>query len=91
VFNNLSSLVFHHLEFNEYKGSIWRRIQTKKVKEIAGILKKEKCVCLCSNCHRLLHAPYFISDIIYFLENDEKIKTTSFYNQFQKHFLTLMS
>ena len=85
VFHNLPSLIFHHKKFNQYKENIWRRIQTKKVEEIIRILKKEKCICLCSNCHRLLHAPYFLTYIINYLKDDEIPKVKSFYDQLIKN------
>ena len=84
VFNNLPSLIFHHLETNKKEKNVWRTIQTKSIKDIITILREEKCICVCSNCHRLLHTPYFVSDIINHLGTEKRIKAISFFESMKK-------
>ena len=58
VENNLPSLSFHHRN-SKVKEHVWKQLKRLEVKKIADILRKEDAVCLCSNCHRMIHFVYF--------------------------------
>ena len=55
IFNNLASLVFHHLD-PIIKDSEISALLHLSCEMIYEILKKEKVVCLCANCHSLIHS-----------------------------------
>jgi hypothetical protein len=57
VINDLPSLVFHHLD-PEKKELNWQSLQNLDTKEILNNLIKEKVVCLCFNCHSIIHSKY---------------------------------
>ncbi|MFX0022688.1 MAG: hypothetical protein ACFE9S_10200 [Candidatus Hermodarchaeota archaeon] len=64
VQTNLPSLGFHHILPPQKEVVIkWDKISRLNIKEIAYLLKTEKCICLCSNCHSILHSKHFISNI----------------------------
>jgi len=46
-------------------------LKSKDIKEIIEWLKNDECICLCANCHALLHSKLFnkYSDLI--LKNTE--------------------
>jgi len=56
--NALSVLEFHHRNPNikEFK---WEHIAKYHLEEILSIIKNEDCVCLCKNCHALIHSKHF--------------------------------
>jgi len=57
--NHPSCLEFHHLDPNEKEGGISEMLKRRLDKEI--ILKEiEKCIVLCSNCHKKEHYKPFI-------------------------------
>lgn len=72
IMDNLPAYDFHHKNFKLEKanGSIWRRILTKEVTTIIELLIKEECVVLCSNCHRLVHATHFNSNVDNILDGE---------------------
>ncbi|MHA1671903.1 MAG: hypothetical protein ACTSV5_15230 [Promethearchaeota archaeon] len=55
IFNNLASLSFHHLD-PILKDSEISALLHLSCEMIYEILKKEKVVCLCTNCHSLIHS-----------------------------------
>jgi len=60
VNNNLPALEFHHISKTVDSDRLrWNKIKKYGIKEIIEILTNEKCICLCSNCHTLLHATQF--------------------------------
>jgi DNA-binding PadR family transcriptional regulator len=65
---NLASMNFHHKEKTLNKKSNWQSLQDKDSFDISHTLIVEKCICLCSNCHSLLHSNY--------LENIRSISRT---------------
>ncbi|MCK4379682.1 MAG: hypothetical protein KAW51_00985 [Candidatus Lokiarchaeota archaeon] len=64
VKNNLPSLGFHHILPSKKETVIkWDTISKFSLKKISYLLISEKCVCLCSNCHTILHSVSFIRNI----------------------------
>ena len=55
------------------KTNEWSIMKSKNIEEIIRWLKEDKCVCLCSNCHTILHSVLYIkyADIIL---NSEDLK-----------------
>ncbi len=53
-------LDFHHLNPKEKEFTVSRLLSMKNVKTI--IQEINKCVCVCSNCHRKIHAGYLTVD-----------------------------
>jgi hypothetical protein len=73
--NNLPSLGFHH-RIEEKKELIikWESISNLPLKKIKDLLIEEDCICLCANCHMLIHSKAFIKNADYILNhNDIKI------------------
>ncbi len=61
VKQNLPALDFHHITITMEKDKLsWYKIKKYGLNEICEILVKENCICLCSNCHTLLHATKFV-------------------------------
>lgn len=61
---NLPSLGFHHLIPSKKDVIIkWDNIFKYSIKRIINLLIEEKCICLCSNCHRLIHSKTFINNL----------------------------
>ena len=56
VFNNLPSLEFHHIGFIVEEKLRWKKIKHLNIKEIITMLLEERCICLCANCHKLIHS-----------------------------------
>jgi len=55
---NLPALEFHHR--NLVKKEIkWEKLSKQPINDIISILKNEDCICLCKNCHSLVHSVYF--------------------------------
>lgn len=74
--SNLPAFNFHHFKMDEKtKGTSWRDIKRLSLKEIANILYRENCICLCANCHRMLHDINFKKNFNYVLEDNLAIKT----------------
>ncbi len=61
VKNNLGALCIHHktLSDNNIK---WPKIAHLDCENIANILMKEDCSCLCINCHALIHSTGFVEN-----------------------------
>ncbi len=79
---NIFQLDIHHTEKKIENKSYWNDICSLSCKEIINILKEEKCVCLCSNCHYFIHSYFYkICDQIFkdFLDSTtiKKIKKLS--------------
>ncbi len=66
--NNLPSLGFHHILPSKKDTVIkWDKISKYSIKKITNLLIDEKCVCLYSNCHSMMHSKTFnrsINDIL---------------------------
>ena len=59
IYNNFPALTLHHLSnFNGDKLR-WEKISNRDVLSIGNLLINENCICLCANCHRMIHAQYF--------------------------------
>ncbi|MFX0023405.1 MAG: hypothetical protein ACFE9S_13845 [Candidatus Hermodarchaeota archaeon] len=95
--NNLPSFNFHHQKTDKKdKGNSWRDIRGLSVEKITEILYQEKCICLCANCHRMLHDINFKKNYNHVL-NDNLAKKTYFIlkqindnvNNFKFHKLTI--
>jgi len=64
VKNNLPSLGFHHILPSRKENVIkWDNISKFSLKKISNLLRNEKCICLCSNCHSIFHSVSFIRNI----------------------------
>lgn len=78
VFNNLPALGFHHIFKTDAIDKLrWRKIKKYGVNKIARLLIEEKCICLCSNCHTLIHATQFSNVIDEILDHNYVIKYKS--------------
>ncbi len=74
--SNLPAFSFHHFKMvKKTKGTNWRDIKRLKVEEIGNIFYRENCICLCANCHRMLHAINFEKNFNYILEDNLAKKT----------------
>ena len=62
--DNLPIFIFHHR--TKRKTEKWGKMKYKNINEIIKWLKYDKCICLCANCHTMLHSRLYIkySDII---------------------------
>ena len=58
IVEKLPTLEFHHLNpsIKEFK---WEHISKYNINKIINILKNEDCICLCKNCHSLVHSIIF--------------------------------
>jgi hypothetical protein len=56
--NNLAALNFHHS--TKKKSNKWKIMRQRKFDEIIKWLKEDKCVCLCGNCHSMIHNIVFV-------------------------------
>jgi hypothetical protein len=60
----LPSLGFHHLVASKKNlVSKWDKISKCNITRIYDLLIEEKCVCLYSNCHSLIHSKSFINNL----------------------------
>ncbi len=60
IHNNLPCLEFHHIDPNLTEEKLrWKNISQLNIKEIITMLLKERCLCLCKNCHELLTSHQF--------------------------------
>lgn len=74
--SNLPAFNFHHFKIEKKaKGTSWRDIRRLRVEEIANIFYRENCICLCANCHRMLHGINFKKNFNYILEDNLAKKT----------------
>ena len=66
---NLPCFVFHHR--TKKKTEKWSNMKSKNIKGIIKWLKNDECICLCTNCHIMLHSKLYVkySDIIF--NNDD--------------------
>jgi hypothetical protein len=53
--NHIACLEFHHLNPSKKKFEIARAINQSNVEKIEILKEIEKCIVLCSNCHRKFH------------------------------------
>ena len=87
--NNLPSLGFHHtLPSKKDKIIKWDKISKYSIKKITSLLIDEKCVCLCSNCHSMIHSKTFRSNINEILGDNVKSlipRIISDYNKIEKN------
>lgn len=59
VYSNLPAFDFHHLEPEKIEEkSRWQTLKYLDSEDIIKALIEENCICLCSNCHRLLHTRF---------------------------------
>lgn len=56
---NLPALQFHHKLRSKKVSEKWENYSNLGINKIATILQKEECVCVCSNCHTLIHSTSF--------------------------------
>jgi hypothetical protein len=56
---NLPALQFHHKLRSKKVIEKWENYSNLGINEIATILQKEECVCVCNNCHTLIHSTSF--------------------------------
>ena len=78
VIHNLPALEFHHISKTGENDKLrWNKIKKHSVNDIIEILIKENCVCLCSNCHTLLHATKFviIAEVIFEKDFSDQVKS----------------
>ena len=68
---NLPALQFHHKLRSKKVSEKWGNYSNLGINEIATILQKEECVCVCSNCHTLIHSTSFEK---YISQIDSKIE-----------------
>lgn len=68
---NLPALQFHHT-LSEEKDELvsWQKISHLPIGKISYLIDKEECICLCGNCHRLIHAPNFMNNLQNILVDD---------------------
>ena len=79
VHNNLAALQFHHTITEEKDELVsWQKISNLPIEEILQVISNEECICLCGNCHHLIHAPNFISNLHdIFVDDIDKIVSKS--------------
>jgi len=67
--DKLPALEFHHRNPNnkEFK---WEHLSKYPINDIITILKNEDCVCLCKNCHSLVHSINFKQYVDEIFENE---------------------
>jgi hypothetical protein len=67
--DKLSALEFHHRnpKKKEFK---WEHLSKYPIDKIINILKNEDCICLCKNCHSLVHSIIFEQFYNEIFEND---------------------
>jgi len=82
IYNNLPALEFHHIPTRDDVNKLrWSKMKKYDLKEITKLLKKQNCVCLCSNCHTLLHSKQFKNVVDEILEKNYLNKFKSFLNE----------
>lgn len=79
IYNYLPALEFHHkFKRDEIDKIRWSKIKKYEIKKIAQLLKKQNCICLCSNCHTLLHSGQFKNVVDDIFKNKYSIKFNSY-------------
>jgi predicted transcriptional regulator/5-methylcytosine-specific restriction endonuclease McrA len=84
IFNDLPSLEFHHkIEIDNDVKYKWKDLENLKSKDIMHLLIEQNCICLCSNCHLLVHSRFneFAEEIMKDIFNSKKI---SYYSEIIK-------
>ncbi|MFX0044186.1 MAG: hypothetical protein ACFE8L_14830 [Candidatus Hodarchaeota archaeon] len=82
VYNNLPALEFHHITKVDNNNKLrWAKIKKYEIKEILNMLIRQNCVCLCSNCHTLIHSIQFKNIVDEILEINYSNKFKSFYKE----------
>ena len=51
-------MIFHHVKKSLKNKSKWQDLQDQDCDTILHSLIDEQCVCLCSNCHSIIHSNY---------------------------------
>jgi hypothetical protein len=70
---NLSAIDFHHKDPNEKEGGL--DIRKLSNSSMEWVLREfDKCLVLCSNCHREYHSPDLIIENIRLMVNDDVLK-----------------
>jgi len=59
----LPSYDFHHFDKIREKFIRWRDISGKSLDEIIKILIDNNAICLCANCHRMIHSFRFVKNV----------------------------
>lgn len=81
----LPSLEFHHISQEDKEEFKWDNVCNLSLKEITFLLKNEKCISLCANCHQLIHSPNFYNYI------EEIFNSNKIVNKFQKDFKEIVN
>ncbi|MHA2124777.1 MAG: hypothetical protein ACXABO_03480 [Promethearchaeota archaeon] len=76
VENNLTALEFHHYDGEVENKLKWESLETLDTTLIAEQLINQKCLCLCSNCHSLIHSRFneFAVEILNKFYNQDLLK-----------------
>ena len=79
--DNLPALQFHHRDKNNlYKMSkTYDNLRYLEIKEIIKKLKKDNCICICGDCHRMEQATQFNN-------NYEKIVEPEHWDDIKKYY-----
>lgn len=86
IYNNLPSLEFHHKFYlNKDKELGWKNIRKNNLVNIAQLLIKEGCICLCSNCHKLIHSNQFENNLHHFYNKELSQKIRNKYRKIKSN------
>lgn len=86
IFINLPALEFHHISGSDEANKLrWVQLKKYSIKEIIRILLNENCICLCSNCHTLLHSTQFKEIVSSILGKKHSNVYHSVYSDLQKN------
>jgi len=58
IFNNLPALTFHHRDPSKKQNKLTNLLNLS-CKKLYAIIIQEDIICLCGNCHSLIHSDYF--------------------------------
>ncbi len=82
IYNNLPALEFHHITKADNINKLrWTKIKKYEIEEIINMLIRQNCVCLCSNCHTLIHSIQFRNVVDEILEINYSNKFKSFFKE----------
>jgi len=81
VLNNLPCLEFHHIDPRVEGRLRWSKIKHLNIKTIINRLLREKCICLCKNCHKLIDSHQFARYSIEILGKDKGQLAKNEYNK----------